>query len=125
MAKTQDFSFEIQFCESILQRQADDTDALELLAGYYTKAGRIAEGLQMDQRLVDLLPDNPTHHYNLACSQCLSGDHEQALGSLQRALTMGYRDFAWIRKDPDLRRLRKDPRFTALLHTFEKASHVD
>jgi hypothetical protein len=49
--------------------------------------------------------------YNLACSHALNGDVARAAKALEKALALGYRDFKWLAKDPDLRRLRKDPRY--------------
>jgi hypothetical protein len=33
---------------------------------------------------------------------------------LERALSLGYRDFKWLAKDPDLRLLRKHPIFRSI-----------
>jgi hypothetical protein len=40
---------------------------------------------------------------------------DQALGSLRKAIDLGYRDFHFMEEDRDLDSLRKDPRFRALL----------
>jgi hypothetical protein len=38
--------------------------------------------------------------------------------ALQRSLELGYRHVKWLRRDPDLRALRRDPRFARLLRRF-------
>ena len=73
--------------------------------------GRIDEGLKVDERLSRLDPRNPLVFYNLACSYSLSGDFDQAANALERALALGYRDFEWLAKDPDLKPLRAHPAF--------------
>ena len=113
--KNSDPAFEIGFYESVLRRNPGYTDVLEILGGLYTKAGRINDGLRMDRRLVRLRPDNHTAHYNLACSLALCRRRADALRSLRRAVELGYRDFEWMSRDPDLNLLKSDPEFIALL----------
>ncbi|MDR0352187.1 MAG: hypothetical protein LBI02_02120 [Opitutaceae bacterium] len=115
MSRKDDHAFEISFYESVLRHEPDYTDVMELLGGLYTKAGRIADGLEMDRRLVRLLPDNATAHYNLACSLALSARKPDALRALARAIELGYDDRSWMLKDPDLAEFRDDPEFARLL----------
>jgi len=112
-------AFEIGFFESVLRRNPRYTDVIEILGGLYTKEGRIADGLRMDRRLVRLQPGNSTAHYNLACSLALSKRPNDALRSLRDALELGYRDFAWMARDPDLVELQEHPEFVRMLHEFK------
>jgi tetratricopeptide (TPR) repeat protein len=113
--KTSDSAFEIGFFESVLRRNARFAEVVEILGGLYTKAGRIADGLRMDRRLVRLQPDNATAHYNLACSLALCRRKADALRALQRAVVLGYRDLKWLARDPDLDGLKDHPEFGALV----------
>lgn len=122
MDKKTDHEFEIPFFESVLRRSPDYTEVIEILGGLYTKHGRIADGLRMDRRLVRHLPDNPTAHYNLACSLALMKRPTAALRSLRRAIELGYDDNNWMSQDPDLKDLRKHPEFRELLASIEKHS---
>jgi predicted Zn-dependent protease len=103
--------FEVQFFEGVLKHNPADTEVIELLGGLYTKQGRIDEGLRMDRRLVRLAPNNPTAHYNLACSLALKRRKADAVRALRRAVEKGYTDLKWLRKDPDLASLRSYPAF--------------
>lgn len=107
--------FEIGFFESVLARDRDHLGALEALASVYPRAGRVADGLDVDRRLVALLPQNPVAHYNLACSLSLAGELDAAFEALERALALGYKDLDFLGKDPDLATLRRDRRFRALI----------
>ena len=111
--------FEIEFLENILRRDETYPEVLEMLAGLYTKEGRIDDGLALDRRLVELHPDNPTHHYNLACSLALKDRKPEAVQTLRRSIELGYSDFAWMLKDPDLKGLHAFPPFRELLAEFE------
>jgi tetratricopeptide (TPR) repeat protein len=122
MARKEDPNFDISFYESILKRDPSYTDVVELLGGLYTKVGRVADGLKMDRKLVRLLPENATAHYNLACSLALSKRHTDALRSLKQAVSLGYSDFDWMTQDPDLEDLKDRPEFLKLLGQLKPQS---
>lgn len=115
MKAPQDPAFEIEFYERILRRDPLQIDVMRQLGHLYTRAGKLGDGLRVDRALAVLCPEDPVAHYNLACSYALLARDEEALLSLADALRLGYRDLDHIRNDPDLARLRKDPRFRALL----------
>lgn len=120
-AKT-DPEFEIQFYEAVHRRCPSYVDIVGLLGGLYTKVGRISDGLKMDRKLVRLEPDNATAHYNLACSLALCKKRPDALRSLRKAVSLGYDDFDWMKQDPDLDSLKKDPEFVHLLSQLKPQS---
>ena len=124
MAKTpkSDPQFEIEFYEAVHRRCPSYVDVVGLLGGLYTKAGRIADGLKMDRKLVRLDPKNPTAHYNLACSLALCKKRPDALRSLRKALSLGYDDLDWMEQDPDLEILKDDPEFRKLLSQLKPHS---
>ena len=69
----------------------------------------------MDRKLVRLDPGDPTAHYNLACSLSLKGRKEEAVKVLRSAISLGYKDFYWMKHDPDLKDLRNYSGFQELL----------
>ncbi len=122
MAKGEDPEFEMRFFESVLRRDPGYTAVVEILGGLYTRHGRIADGLRMDRKLVRLLPQNATAHYNLACSLALSKRKRDALRSLHQAVKLGYTDLDWMQQDPDLDVLKEDPAFLALVAQLKPQS---
>ena len=122
MARKEDPAFEITFYESVLRRDPRYADVIEILGGLYTKTGRIADGLKMDRKLVKLEPSNATAHYNLACSLALLKRKADALRILERAITLGYTDYEWMAKDPDLETLKKSAEFRALIAKLKPQS---
>ena len=104
-----DLDTRIEFMEGLVRRDPDYADALQLLGDHYTQRGRYAEGLKVDERLSRLEPHDPLVFYNLACSCSLIGQFDRAVFALQKALQLGYRDFNWLARDPDLRELRRQP----------------
>lgn len=112
--------FELDFFEAVLQRNPDFVDVLRVHGNNLTLKGRYVEGLKIDRRLVDLRPHDALAHYNLACSFSLLKKIEQAVRALRKALELGYRDFRYMREDPDLAAVRKDGRFRQLMREFDK-----
>jgi tetratricopeptide (TPR) repeat protein len=111
--------FELDFYGRILDRYPDYVDVLRVQGNNLTLKGRYSEGMQIDKRLVQLRPTDPLAHYNLACSYALLRRPEHALKTLRRAVELGYRDFRYMRQDPDLDSIRHDPRFRQLLREYE------
>ena|ERR1700733_9771278 len=108
-ANQRDLDVKIEFMEGIVRRDPDYADALQLLGDHYTRRGRFPEGLKVDERLARLEPQNPLVFYNLACSYSLTEKFDRAALALEKALSLGYRDFAWLAKDPDLKKFRQQP----------------
>ena len=52
--------------------------------------------------------------YNLACSYSLNGEVDLAASALEKSLALGYQDFKWLAKDPDLRSLRQHPLYRTI-----------
>ena len=104
----------ITFLEGIVGRAPDYIEALQILGDHYTQRGRYDHSLKVDEQLSRLEPSNPLVFYNLACSYSLNGEFDLAAAALEQALSLGYRDFKWLARDPDLRRLRKHPLYRTI-----------
>ncbi len=115
-----DLDVKISFMEGIVRRDPQYVEALQILADHYTQRGRFDRSLRVDKQLSTLEPGNPLVFYNLACSYSLNGEFEMAFAALERALTLGYRDFKWLARDPDLRPLRKLPLYRAIEDKIRK-----
>lgn len=107
--------FEIEFLGRVLERDPFYADALRVHGNNLAAKGFYARALQVDRRLVRLMPEKPIPWYNLACSYALMGMIDPAFSALQQALKLGYPHPERIRRDPDLKSLRHDPRFPRLL----------
>ena len=106
---SKDLDVKIQFMEGIVRRDPEYIEALQLLGDHYTQRGHYERGLKVDEQLSRLEPTNPLVFYNLACSYSLIGEVDMAATALDKALALGYRDFKWLAKDPDLKKLREQP----------------
>ena len=110
-ASQRELDVKIGFMEGLVRRDPDYVDALQLLGDHYTERGRYVEGLKVDERLVQIDPENALVFYNLACSYSLTDQFDRARLALEKAFALGYRDFAWLAKDPDLKKFRQQPAY--------------
>lgn len=108
---TELLEFEISFYQELLQTKPDHVDALTALGEAYTRRGLYEKGLEIDRRLTELKVHDPVVWYNLACSLSLLKRIDESLHAIQQAITLGYDDFEFLAKDPDLEALRRSPQF--------------
>lgn len=120
---------ELAFLQAVADRIPDDPGVLRALGDLYTRTGAVGKGLQVDKQLTRLCAEDPMVWYNLACSLSLSNCPDDALEALERAVELGYDDYEWMKKDPDLKGLRGDVRFESILDwiycTFEQTPGQD
>ena len=110
--------FEIEFLGRLLDRDPCFVDALRVQATNLAAKGQYARALQLDRRLVRLTPEDAIAWYNLACSYTVLGMIDPGFFAIQRALELGYACANRLRRDPDLKALRRDPRFERLMRRF-------
>ena len=111
--------FELEFLGRVLEREPFFVDALRVHANNLAAKGQYARALQIDRRLVRLVPEDAIVWYNLACSFTRAGHDRAGLfrppeGRWSWAIVPATR----LRRDPDLKALRRDPRFARLLRRF-------
>src|SRR2546427_12604489 len=97
-----DLDIEIGFIEGVVRRAPGFIEALQILGDDYTRRGRFADGLKLDEQLARLRPGDDLVHYNLPCSYSLTKQFAAAAAALNRALDLGHRDSNWLTKAPDL-----------------------
>ncbi len=105
---------EISFVEGVVRRDPQFIEALRILGDDYTRRGRFVDGLKVDEQLIQLRPEDALAHYNLACSYALTDCYAQAAATLSKAISLGYNDFKWLMRDPDLKEFRKHPLFAPI-----------
>jgi tetratricopeptide (TPR) repeat protein len=107
--------FEVDFYERILARHPNYVIVLRSLGELLARKGEYSRSLEIDRRLVTLVPHDCVASYNLACSLAMQGAARQAIEELGRAMEYGYDDFGHLEVDPDLESLRKLPAYQELL----------
>jgi len=102
----QSLDVKIDFMQGLVRRDPNYVEALQLLGDHFTQRGDFEDGLKVDEHLSELEPRNPLVFYNLACSYSLTDQFDRAVAALEQALDLGYTDFKWLAKDPDLKKFR-------------------
>jgi serine/threonine-protein kinase len=105
--------------ESLKETLASNPDvqyARFFLAMCLTKTGRRDEARQLiDDRMVAYAEADGDGAYWLGSVYALLGEKDEANNWLHRATKIGYENYPWFSRDPNLNLLRQDPRFIELL----------
>ncbi len=103
-------------------RQSRASQQLFEQAAAFARHGDWESAEKLARRTVELAPQLPANHYNLACVLALAGKREDSLTSLRKAVELGFTQRSRIEQDEDFRSLRGDPQFEAVLKSAEQAS---
>lgn len=90
-------------------------EALRMQFVTAVREGDTATMAETCKKGIELLPDDPTWHFNMACALAYYKDQEPALDELEKAIDLGFRDADQIAADRDLARLKTNPRFKELV----------
>lgn len=112
---TEGLRFDAGIYEYLNEKIPEDIETMSALAEVYTRSGKLDAGLEIDLRLVELDPNNPIIHYNLACSYSLLSRSEESLDELEIAIQLGYNDAHHLDNDSDFDNVKSSPRFRSLL----------
>ncbi|HUU44235.1 MAG TPA: TlpA disulfide reductase family protein, partial [Acidobacteriota bacterium] len=82
--------------------------------------GKTEEAIAMFKRQVELIPAGKWGAYNVACANGRTGQTEQALEWLTKAVESGWDDPAQLESDSDLASIREEPGFAAVLARAEE-----
>ena len=96
-----------------LAMNPQDAGLRSSLAGYYAKLQDQAKALAEIAQARRLAPMNPEVLFRAALVDEITGRRDQALGALHLALQSGY-SIQEARQEPELKELRKDPRYKQL-----------
>jgi hypothetical protein len=75
------------------------------------KSGQFAEAEKSCLAAIEVIPHSPDAHYNLARVLARQGKTDEALGSLEKAVELGFNRVARIKAEDDLRGLYDQDRF--------------
>ena len=84
--------------------------------------GKYAQARKPWQKSLQLNPEQPQVHYNLACAEAILGNSAGALRHLDQALRQGYHDYTSVAENPDLASLHNEPAFQEMLRQLRNES---
>jgi adenylate cyclase len=98
-----------------LAQNPDDARAHLFFALDLSKIGRLEEAKKEVATALELSPNDAVMLYNAACFYASNGETKRAIDSLRQALAAGFNQIVWIKRDPDLESIRKDPEYLELI----------
>lgn len=78
-------------------------------------AQKIKEAKIEFRKALELAHGEPTNIYYSACFHARLGEKTKALKKLKEAITAGFQNYDWIKRDPDLVNIRQEPEFNKLV----------
>jgi len=100
--------------------------AHELLRRQFVEGAKAGDAVVMEaacRKGVALLPEDPTWHYNLACSLAhFEKRSDDAFDELEKAIDLGFKDVETIACDNDLKLLAQLPRHAEMLEYAKEAA---
>ena len=103
------------FYPSYLLHHPDDSRAHQFYAFTLKRLGRLEEAKEEMHKGIKQNPNDPIIIYNAACFYALIGDITASIENLEKAIDNGFENYEYIKHDPDLNSLRKEPDFIALI----------
>jgi adenylate cyclase len=115
-----DEEMQIRRRATVLIQQALDVNPHDARARYmgaanFATMGDRVKAIEWADLALRSSSDEPMVYYNAACTFAVLDESERALELLERAMELGWGDRTWMESDSDLKSLRTNPRFRALL----------
>ncbi len=79
------------------------------------RAGNIEQMEEVCRQAVEVMPEDATWTYNLACALAYRADKSDSLQMLERAIDLGFRNADAIEADNDLKQLKGEAKFADLI----------
>ncbi|MCD9019923.1 TPR end-of-group domain-containing protein [Parachryseolinea silvisoli] len=76
------------------------------------------EAIRITHQALDVAPNDPALHFNLACFYSIIRHYQDALYYFEQALRKGFNDEEKIRNDEDLRNIRDQKEFAEILNKY-------
>ncbi|MEO6324847.1 MAG: FG-GAP-like repeat-containing protein [Thermoanaerobaculia bacterium] len=105
----------IKILQPLTEREPNNARAFRVLGIALHQTKQYEQAVDAYTRVLAIEPNDATALYNLGCALALEGEEDKAFAALARAKASQRVDMAQIQADDDLKSLRKDPRFDALL----------
>lgn len=103
-----------------LELNPDDPRALYMGGIALSRLGEASRSKNWAKQALAINSGDATVLYNVACIYSTSGEIEEAITLLERAVAAGFGHWNWIENDTDFEPLRGHPRFQALLAHKDK-----
>lgn len=107
--------------EKALALKRDFPEAEIGLAEVYVTMGRHDEAIARLKQALQRHPELPYLYYVIGAAYSAKKEKDEALSWINKAVERGYRNAGYMKKDPMLRPLLKDPQFIRLMKEIQKS----
>ncbi len=119
LGKTEIFDRQVKRLENagqdLLRENTQRGQAYSNLAGLWSRMNKADKAMACYKKAIELLPQDGTLLYNVACSYSVMKNLDEAFKYLNKAIDSGFNHWEWMRVDGDLKNLHKDPRWKKAL----------
>ena len=115
------FARAVPLVQNLLKRSSSDPDLQTQLALYLAKQGERASAEKALRQWETFQNKSPASHFRALLIHEILGDRQAALTSLETALASGYA-FKEIRDEPELTKLRSDPRYHRVVARYDSVT---
>jgi tetratricopeptide (TPR) repeat protein len=105
----------LNITEQWLSSHPEDLESIYFIALAQTRLGEVEKGMQTGEKAFRM---DTSRHINYAMLLAVQEDANRALYQVELALENGYRDYCWIKMNPDLAALQEEERFKELLGQY-------
>jgi TolB-like protein/Flp pilus assembly protein TadD len=98
-----------------LELNPDDPRALYMGGTALSRLGDSKRAKDWGAQALAISPGDATVLYNVACIYATSGENDEAITMLEKAVALGFGHWSWIENDSDFDSLHGHPRYEALL----------
>ncbi len=105
----------LEVIEKWMKEYPDDAASYTCLGVALTRVGKKDRGWEVGRMALDI---DSTLHIRIAEFLSVQDKNQEALDQLEMALSNGYRDFTWLKLNPDFHNLYHDARYKKLLSRF-------
>jgi serine/threonine protein kinase/Flp pilus assembly protein TadD len=105
----------LDFYPRYLNQHPDDARAHIFYANELALAGESEKAKVEGKKAFELSPTDSVMLYNVACLYSHLNEMQLAVESLAKALSAGYSNYEWIKRDSDLESIRNEPGYIELM----------
>ena len=105
----------VQFYPRYLEQNPDDSRARMFYAQVLMSNEKSDQAEKETTTALELSPNDSILLYNAACVYSCINKNQLAITTLKNAVAGGFEHYDWIKRDPDLDNIRKEPEFIELI----------
>jgi serine/threonine protein kinase/Tfp pilus assembly protein PilF len=98
-----------------LSQNPDDARGHVMYATALARIGKREEAEKEAEKAIELSPNDALMLYNAACFHSRLGNKDSGIKYLEQAIKLGYANYEWIKRDPDLNTIRNEPGYIELM----------